>query len=132
MIGTDELIRYIRILLGADRGYAAQVRVPEAGLSLEVTLIRLCRPQMEQGPDALLARLKALEDEVEALRTAPPAPAGPVGPSRASAREEEARRPAPELPRALSEDVKAVASDFRSIATGRVPPCCAAILRKRI
>ena len=31
------------------------------------------------------------------------------------------RRPAPELPRALSEDVKAVAADFRSIAQGASP-----------
>ncbi|MBM6949384.1 DNA polymerase III subunit gamma/tau [Mordavella massiliensis] len=118
MIGTDELIRHIRIFseLTGQLKYASQKRV-----LLEVTLIRLCRPQMEQGPDALLARLKALEDEVEALRSAPPAPAGPGGPSRASAREEEARRPAPELPRALSEDVKAVAADFRSIAQGASP-----------
>ena len=114
MIESDELIRYIRIFseLTGKLKYAAQKRV-----LLEVTFIRLCRPQMETNQDALLSRIRALEEEVKKLMDAPPAG------RTVSARSEEPEepKPAPRLPKALSEDVKAVAADFRSIAGGASP-----------
>lgn len=56
------LIRYIRILsdLSNQLRYATQKRV-----LTEVTLIRLCAPQMEQSYDSLLDRLRQLEEKVE-------------------------------------------------------------------
>ncbi|MBE5063668.1 DNA polymerase III subunit gamma/tau [Lachnospiraceae bacterium DSM 108991] len=117
MIETDELIRYIRIFseLTGKLKYAAQKRV-----LLEVTFIRLCRPQMEVGQDALLSRIRALEAEVQKM--------GEVGVAAAPGQtvrvvREEAREPAPapKLPKALSEDVKAVAADFRSVAQEASP-----------
>lgn len=113
MIETDELIRYIRIFseLTGKLKYAVQKRV-----LMEVTLIRLCRPQMETSQDALLSRIRALEEEVKKLASSP---AGQVICTRPS--EPEQMRPVPKLPKALSEDVKAVAADFRSIARDASP-----------
>ena len=50
LIEMDELIRYIRIFsdLTNQLKFSSQKRV-----LLEVTFIKLCRPQMESGPDAL-------------------------------------------------------------------------------
>ena len=60
---TEELIRFIRIFseLTGKLKFSTQKRV-----LLEVTFIKLCRPQMEAGRnDALLARIRALETAVE-------------------------------------------------------------------
>lgn len=58
MIDSDTLIRYIRIFsdLTNQLKYATQKRV-----LLEVTLIKLCRPAMDQNKDALLDRIRAIE-----------------------------------------------------------------------
>ncbi len=57
----DTLIRYIRIFsdLTNQLKYATQKRV-----LLEVTLIKLCRPAMEQNKDALLDRIRAIEKQL--------------------------------------------------------------------
>lgn len=106
-IEADELIRYIRIFsdLGSQLKYATQKRV-----LVEVTLIRLCRPQMEVNTDALLSRIRALEDEVKKKMAAPP-----ERPAAVRAPETEEVRPKPRLSRALGEDVKAVAENFAQI-----------------
>ncbi len=59
MIDSDTLIRYIRIFsdLTNQLKYATQKRV-----LLEVTLIKLCRPAMDQNKDALLDRIRAIEN----------------------------------------------------------------------
>lgn len=61
---TDTLIRYIRLLsdLSGRMRYASAKRV-----LLEVTLIKLMKPAMEQDQEALLARLSQVEDRVAAL-----------------------------------------------------------------
>lgn len=58
LIETDTLLRYIRIFseLSGQLKYATQKRV-----LMEVTFIKLCRPQMEQAQDALLDRIRLLE-----------------------------------------------------------------------
>lgn len=64
MIDLEELIRYIRILseLSGQLRYASQKRV-----LVEVTLIKLCKPQMDEQQDlsTIKARLAALEKLVE-------------------------------------------------------------------
>ena len=57
MIDSDTLIRYIRIFsdLTNQLKYATQKRE-----LLEVTLIKLCRPAMDQNKDALLDRIRAI------------------------------------------------------------------------
>lgn len=113
MIDSDTLMRYIRIFseLSGQLKYAAQKRV-----LLEVALIKLCRPQMEDTQDALLERLRFVEQQMEQLEER-------VSNTRQTARavyveageEEEKPAEAPALPKALDEDVKLVVKDFRSM-----------------
>ena len=62
MIREDTLIRYIRIFseLGNQMKYASSKRV-----TLEVALIKLCRPQMENDEISLLERIRVLEKKLE-------------------------------------------------------------------
>ncbi len=115
LAGTDELIRDIRIFseLTGQMRYASQKRV-----LLEVTLIKLCRPAMDTAGDALLPRIRALEEKLESqealgirqeypeygARTEPPKP-----------------KPKPALPKALSEDVRSVVKNFRVIEEAATP-----------
>lgn len=61
-INDEELIRYIRIFseLSNQIKYSSQKRV-----LLEITLIKLCRPQMEQDYSSILQRLEQLEKKME-------------------------------------------------------------------
>lgn len=111
LIENDELIRYIRVFseLTNQLKYATQKRV-----LMEVTFIKLCKPEMETSQDTLLSRIRALEEEVEQKLAA-----GTGQPERVvyvpkDEQEEPVGRPP--VPKALSEDVKAVAKDFRMIA----------------
>ena len=110
MVEDDELLRYIRVFseLTNQLKYATQKRV-----LLEVAFIKLCKPQMETQTDTLLSRLRALEAEVEQKLASGGGGQQVVYVSR---QEEEEEKPKPELPRALSEDVKEVAKNFRIIA----------------
>lgn len=132
MIENETLIRYIRVFsdLTNQLRYSTQKRV-----LLEVTLIRLCRPAMEQTEDALLDRIRMMEKQIEEMeeevRSAPRRmqeypddPDSREWPSR-----EEPRAPKPQLPKALNEDVKAVAKDFRSIL-GDASPMLRTYLKK--
>lgn len=62
MVREDTLIRFIRIFseLGNNMKYASSKRV-----LLEVALIKLCRPQMEQDEISLLERIRMLEKKLE-------------------------------------------------------------------
>lgn len=111
MIEDDELIRYIRIFseLTGQLKYATQKRV-----LMEVTFIKLCRPAMEVNQDAILSRIRAIEEEVEQkLADGGPAKEKIVYVSQEKPEEIKSRPP---VPKALSEDVKAVAQNFRMIA----------------
>lgn len=124
MIDNDTLIRYIRIFsdLSGQLKYATQKRV-----LLEVTLIKLCCPAMDQNQDALLDRIRAVEKRLD------------EGDFETGAREkviyvngtpeEVEPKPKPELPAALNEEVKAVAKDFRMI-TSQASPMLRTYLKK--
>ena len=116
MIDSDTLIRYIRIFsdLTNQLKYATQKRV-----LLEVTLIKLCRPAMDQNKDALLDRIRAIEKQLEEGAWEAPVRERIVYAS--DAKEAEEPKPKPELPQALNEDVKAVAKDFRMIINEASP-----------
>lgn len=62
MVDTETLMRYIRVFseLSGQLRYASQKRV-----LVEIALIKLCRPSMEQGLDSVLDRLRILEEKVE-------------------------------------------------------------------
>ena len=116
MIDNDTLIRYIRIFsdLTNQLKYATQKRV-----LLEVTLIKLCRPAMDQNKDALLDRIRAIEKQLEEGAWEAPVRDRIVYAS--DAKEAGEPKPKPELPQALNEDVKAVAKDFRMIINEASP-----------
>lgn len=116
MIDSDTLIRYIRIFsdLTNQLKYATQKRV-----LLEVTLIKLCRPAMDQNKDALLDRIRAIEKQLEDGAWEAPVRERVVYAS--DAKEAAPPKPKPELPQALNEDVKAVAKDFRMIINEASP-----------
>lgn len=121
MIETDMLLRYIRIFseLSGQLKYAAQKRV-----LLEVALIKLCTPAMEVTQDALLDRIRAVEEKIENGLAVMPQPG--VYPDMENAMVgipggEEERMGAvpqkkPELPPAIPEDVQEVVKNFRSVA----------------
>lgn len=116
MIDSDTLIRYIRIFsdLTNQLKYATQKRV-----LLEVTLIKLCRPAMDQNKDALLDRIRAIEKQLEEGAWEAPVRERIVYAS--DAKEAGEPKPKPEFPQALNEDVKAVAKDFRMIINEASP-----------
>ena len=116
MIDSDTLIRYIRIFsdLTNQLKYATQKRV-----LLEVTLIKLCRPAMDQNKDALLDRIRAIEKQLEEGAWEAPVRERIVYAS--DAKEAGEPKPKPELPQALNEDVKAVAKDLRMIINEASP-----------
>ncbi len=109
MIEYDALIRYLRIFseLSNQLKYATQKRV-----LLEVTLIKLCKPEMEVEQDTLLDRIRAIEEKVEqgvsVARTE-------VVYTNATERET-VQKQKEMLPKAIHEDVKEVVKNFRMIA----------------
>ena len=114
MIENDTLIRYIRIFseLSNQLKYATQKRV-----LLEVALIKLCKPAMETNQDSLLERIRVVEEQLEkgiAVQTPEVVYVN---------REENNAKPAPkvELQKALPEEVKKVAENFRAIANQASP-----------
>lgn len=111
MIESDMLIRFIRIFseLSGQLKYATQKRV-----LMEVTLIKLCRPQMESNQDTLLERIRSLEEKISEGVHFAGAPEKAVYESGEKSVLKKAAPP--KLPKAIHEDVKAVAKDFRAIA----------------
>ena len=114
MIENDTLIRYIRVFseLSNQLKYATQKRV-----LLEVTLIKLCKPAMEVNQDSLLERIRAVEAQLE---KGVPVQTQEV---RYVEREKATEKPEVkvELPKAIHQDVQAVAKNFRSIANEASP-----------
>jgi DNA polymerase III, subunit gamma and tau len=102
----DTLIRYIRICseLSGSLKYATQKRV-----LLEIAFIKICKPEMEVKQDALLERLRVLEDKIERQ------PAPQVVYNTASPEEVIPEKPKVEMPKAVPEEVRKLAKDFRSI-----------------
>lgn len=109
-IDVDRLIRYIRIFseLSNQIKYASQKRV-----MIEVALIKLCKPQMENNYEDILNRLKLLEEKLESgniqIGYAPPdTSVNPVTPVK------EEKKPAI-LPQAVSKDLTDIAKDWNNI-----------------
>ncbi len=128
MIEMDMLYRYIRIFseLSGQMKFATQKRV-----MLEVALIKLCTPAMENREDSLLDRIRAVEEKVEKGMASvsvmqeraahayagirQPGIGGPGGDADPS---DAGRIPGGQvqIPEAIPEDVQEVVKNFRSIA----------------
>ncbi len=110
MADQARIIRYIRIFseLSGQIRYAAQKRI-----LVEVALMKLCKPQMETGQDAILERIRQVEEKIENGIVAA------VGENRTAAAGfpvQDMQKPKPELPRAIPEDVREIVAKWRGFA----------------
>ena len=107
LISSEVLMRYIRVFseLGNQVKYASQKRIV-----IEIAIIKLCRPQMEQDYSSILDRLESLEKRMENGIPMAPAQTG-TGSGAAPT----APAPKKELPKAIPEDIEAVIKNWKSI-----------------
>ncbi len=111
---AERLVRFIRIFsdLTNQIRYASQKRV-----LVEVALIKLCKPQMEQTQDALADRVLRVEEALEKGVVA----VHQTGVSAASSITEEPwEEPVVNYPKALPEDITEVAKNWQQISS-RLP-----------
>ncbi len=105
MADMDRIVRYIRIFseLSGQIRYAAQKRI-----LVEIALIKLCRPEMETDQEALLDRIRQVEDKVEngVIATAPGGTGQPAG------RE---KKEWPPLPKAIPDDIRQIVAKWPMI-----------------
>ncbi len=110
MVEMDQIIRYIRIFseLAGQIRYASQKRI-----LIEIALIKLCKPDMEVEQDALLDRIRQVEDKVEnGVVMAVPEGTGAVV---AATGQNAMRKPKPELPKAIPEDIQDIVRRWPAI-----------------
>lgn len=122
----EMIYRYIRILsdVASEMKYGSNKRV-----MLEVALIRLCRPQMEQDYDSLIQRMHDLEQINEDMQSALSSGKLVVEAGKPQADGETAEiLPEREIrPEAVPEDVRAVVANWKQVVS-RVNPVCRGML----
>lgn len=108
---TETIMRYIRIFseLSGQVKYASQKRI-----LIEMTLIKLCKPAMETTNDAVVARLRDLEEKMEKgiVQTIP----------NVVSSIETVKQERPPMPKAIPEDVKRVVVNWQSVVAETTPP----------
>lgn len=106
MLDVGTLMRYIRIFseLSGQIKYTTQKRI-----MIEIALIKLCRPEMEQDLGSVTERVRVIEEQLEngVVATA----VVPVE----SVQETASKKERPSLPKAIPEDVQAVVEDRKSV-----------------
>lgn len=111
----DAIMRYIRIFseLSNDIKYATQKRV-----MIEMAIIKLCKPSMETDTESMLERIRQLELKLENGTFVTGNSVHNDG-----AEEEKYERPekAPELPKALSDDIKKAVSVWPVAVVAKLP-----------
>ncbi len=108
MIEVVTLLRYIRIFseLSNQMRYATQKRI-----MLEIALIKLCTPSMEVDQESVLERVRTIEDKLE--NGLPMHSVNEVRYSEIETAERQGKKI--EVPKALPEEIKEVAKNFRAI-----------------
>ncbi len=114
-IELGDIMRYIRIFseLSGQIKYATQKRI-----LIEMTLIKLCRPAMEDSPDALAARVKAIEKNIENGI----AVSSQHMPQLADKAQGQTPPPKRELPKAIPDDIKEIVSGWTGIISQSSQP----------
>ena len=112
MAQMDQIIRYIRIFsdLSGQIRYASQKRI-----LVEIALIKLCKPNMEASQDALLDRIRQVEDKVENGIVVAAETGGGVLPGNADPGSASVKKQKKDLPKAIPEDVKEIVQKWASI-----------------
>lgn len=136
MVDGTVLMRYIRIFseLANQLKYAAQKRI-----LIEIALVKLCRPQMEQDYESLINRIDSLEKKLAQGVFVAGAPAqGTAGGTDAgqavlqgTAVQGAGPAKKPELEKAVPEDVKRVIAGWGNILT-RLTGCTRTYLKKAV
>ena len=110
MIDADTLMRYIRVFseLSNQMRYSSQKRV-----QTEIALIKLCRPQMEVSTDALLDRLRQLEEKIEQLSSGQMLPANGRPVSYEPAQQVQEIRKKEKPPAAAPEDLQRIRAEWK-------------------
>lgn len=105
MLSMDQIIRYIHIFseLSGQIRYAAQKRI-----LVEIALIKLCKPEMETDQEAVLDRIRQVEEKVEngIVVTAAQMPAG--APGAQGVPQAGVAKPKPQLPKAVPGDIQEI------------------------
>ena len=121
MLEPDRLMRYIRIFseLSGQIKYAPQKRI-----LIEIALIKLCKPNMEQDYGSVVERVRAIEEQLENGVTVVAAGtqtyAGEGGMGGAAGGQTVKERPP--LPKAIPEDVQAVVDRWQDIVLNAAMP----------
>ncbi len=108
-VDMETNVRYIRIFseLSNQIRYASQKRI-----LVEIALIKLCKPQMEVSQDAVLDRIRQVEDRLENVKVVAAAGTADGQPGAALLKEPP---PKPQLPKAIPEDVRYIVSKWPAI-----------------
>lgn len=117
MLETDTLMRYIRIFseLTGQIKYAPQKRI-----LIEIALIKLCKPNMEQDYGSVVERVRAIEDQLENGVAVVAANAQTYAGEGTSGNPAVKERPP--LPKAIPEDVQAVVDRWQDIVLNAAMP----------
>lgn len=109
LMDAQSLMRYIRIFseLSNQIRYAARKRV-----LIEIALIKLCKPEMEQNMDSIIDRIKLLEEKLE--KGVVVSAGGTHAGSDTKQATPQEKKPVI-LPEALPEDLKEAAKNWKSI-----------------
>ncbi len=108
LLSMNQILRYIRIFsdLSGQIRYATQKRI-----LVEIALVKLCKPSMETSPDALLERIRDVEEQLENGVVMAAAPGEGVQPQTGAA----PAKPKLQLPKAIPEDIKTIVGSWPSI-----------------
>ena len=115
MTDAESIIRFIRIFseLSGNIRYAAQKRI-----MIEIALIKLCKPEMETKTDALVDRIRAMEEKLEKGIPMAAMPAGgyPAAGYGADGADAVVQPPVKrEMPKALPEEIRDIVSKWPAI-----------------
>lgn len=118
LVETEALMRYIRIFseLSGQIRYASQKRI-----SIEIALIKLCRPDMEKDIGSVVERVRVIEEQLE--NGVAVVPSGIVNGSGESAvAQGQGKKERPPLPKAIPEDVQAAVERWSDIVANTAMP----------
>lgn len=126
MIESYTLLRYIRIFseLSNQMRFATQKRI-----MLEIAFIKLCTPAMEVDRDSVLDRVRTIEDKIENGSPVQVIERNYVQQESGSQVEPVQK---PELPKAMPEEIKEVAKNFRGIVNATTGPMKSFLKKARI
>ena len=111
-VDMEQIVRYIRIFseLSGQIRYASQKRI-----LVEIALIKLCKPEMETDTEAVLDRIRQVEDKLEHGVVVATQESRSQGDGTAADRPKAALPEASKLPLAIPDDVKRIVARWPEV-----------------